>query len=340
VQLPAFEYHRPASLDEALATLDTAGKSLAVLGGGTDLLINLKLRLERPAALLSVRDLPELAGVSVDAAGTLRIGAGERLTDLATHPLLVGRYPGLAQAIRAVGSQHVRNMATLGGNLCLPTRCWYTNQSENWRAAQEPCWKTEGKVCHVIKTAPDCRAIHSADSVPALIALDARVLLRSTRGERELRLADFYRDDGIENNALLPGELIIAVLIPSARARSVFVKAAARTGLDYGYATLAGALTGSNRAPKSLLLVAGSVGTMPLLLHKSAQLILAEGLTEASIEAAADAARADLGEVTNLFTPPGYKKRLVRGLVRRVLNDLRRQKLPDDLRRQNLPDAD
>ena len=299
-----------------------------MLGGGTDLLINLKLRLENPRALLSVRDLPELAGVSVDAAGTLRIGAGERLTDLARHPLIVSRYPGLAQAIRAVGSQHVRNMATLGGNLCLPTRCWYTNQSENWRGSQMPCWKTEGQVCHVIKTSPNCRAIHSADSVPALIALGARVLLRNRRAERELLLADFYRDDGIENNVLAADELITAVLVPAARVRSIFVKAAARTGLDYGYATLAGALTGSNKAPKSLVLVAGSVGTWPIVLHKSAQIILADGLTEASIEAAAEASREDLGEVTNLFTPPGYKKRLVRGLVRRVLNELRRQKLP------------
>jgi CO/xanthine dehydrogenase FAD-binding subunit len=122
--------------------------------------------------------------------------------------------------------------------------------------------------------------------------------------------------------------LILAVLVPPARVRSVFLKAAARTGLDYGYATLAGALTGSNRAPKSLLLVAGSVGTTPMVLRKSAEIILAGGLNEAGIEAAADAARDDLGEVTNLFTPPGYKKRLVRGLVRRVLNELRRQKLP------------
>ena len=258
----------------------------------SSLLINLKLRLETPGALVSVR------------------------------------YPGLVQAIRAVGSQHVRNMATLGGNLCLPTRCWYTNQSENRRGSQQPCWKTDGAICHVIKTAPNCRAIHSADSVPALIALSARVLLRSTQGERELPLADFYRDDGIDNNALAAGELITAVLVPPADLRSVFVKAAARTGLDYGYATLAGTLGGSNRAPKSLLLVAGSVGTVPLVLRKSVAIILAEGLTEASIEAAADAARDDLGEVTNLYTPPGYKKRLVRGLVRRVLNELRRQKLP------------
>ncbi len=328
MQLPPFEYHRPASLDEALARLSNAGDGGAVLGGGTDLLINLKLRLENPQVLVSVRDLPELLGVSVDAAGTLRIGAGERLTGLVGHPLIVARYPGLAQAIRAVGSQHVRNMATLGGNLCLPTRCWYTNQSENWRNSQVPCWKTEGQVCHVIKTAPNCRAIHSADSVPALIALGARVLLRNAQAERELLLADFYQDDGIANNVLAAGELITAVLVPPARVRSTFVKAAARTGLDYGYATLAGALSGSNRAPKSLLLVAGSVGSWPIVLHKSAQIILAEGLTEAGIEAAADAAREDLGEVTNLFTPPGYKKRLVRGLVRRVLHELRRQKLP------------
>jgi xanthine dehydrogenase small subunit len=164
--------------------------------------------------------------------------------------------------------------------------------------------------------------------VPALIALGARVLLRNAQAERELLLADFYQDDGIANNVLAAGELITAVLVPPARVRSTFVKAAARTGLDYGYATLAGALSGSNRAPKSLLLVAGSVGSWPIVLYKSAQIILAEGLTEAGIEAAADAAREDLGEVTNLFTPPGYKKRLVRGLVRRVLHELRRQKLP------------
>lgn len=328
MHLPRFQYSKPASLDQALATLGAAGGRAAVLGGGTDLLINMRLRLATPELLVSVRGLPELAGIGVDDTGTLRVGAGSLLTDLAEHPLIVGRYPGLAQAIRSVGSRHIRNMATIGGNLCLPTRCSYTNQSENWRGARSPCWKTEGLICHVIKTSTTCRAVNSADSAPALIALDGRVRLRSPHGGRDVPLAQFYRDDGVNHHTLAPGEIITAVLVPPTRARSAFIKAAARVGLDYGYGTLAAALTGGNTAPKSVLLVAGSVGSWPIVLHKAGQIILAGGLTDEAIAAAADAARDDLGEVTNLFSPPGYKKRLARGLVRRVLEQIRRQKIP------------
>jgi CO/xanthine dehydrogenase FAD-binding subunit len=120
------------------------------------------------------------------------------------------------------------------------------------------------------------------------------------------------------------------VLVPPARVRTLFTKAAARTGLDYGYGTLAAAVTGSNRVIRSARLVAGSVGSWPVLLERAGRIIVDRGLNEAAIVAAADAAREDLGEVANLFSPPGYKKRLVRGLVLQVLDQLRRQKVPVD----------
>ena len=323
-----FRYVRPRDLNEAVAALAAGGAGASLLAGGTDLLINMRQGLVTPATLIGIRGLAELNDIDLDDAGTLRIGAGVILTDLTEHPIVVQRYPALVQAARTVGSRHVRNMATLGGNLRLPTRCWYTNQSENWRASRTPCWKTEGDLCHVIKTSATCRAINSSDTAPALVALDARLETLSVRGRREVRLANFYNDDGVDHTALANDEIITAVLVPATRARTLFTKAASRTGLDYGYGTLAAAVTGSNRAIRSARLVAGSVGSWPVLLARAGQIIVERGLNEEAIAAAAEATREDLGEVANLFSPPGYKKRLVRGLVLQVLEQLRRQKVP------------
>jgi len=330
VLLPAFRYVRPGNLDEAVAALAAGGDAAAVLAGGTDLLVSMRQGLVTPATLVSIRGLAELEGISLDGTDTLQIGAGVALTDLAEHPVILKRYPALAQAARSVGSRHVRNMATLGGNLRLPTRCWYTNQSENWRASRAPCWKTEGDLCHVIKTSTTCRAINSSDTAPALIALDARLRTVSVRGTREVRLADFYNDDGVNHTALARDEIITTVLVPGARVRTLFTKATARTGLDYGYGTLAVAIAGKNGAVRSARLVAGSVGSWPVVLKRSGEILVARGLNEPSIADAAAAARDDLGEVANLFSPPGYKKRLVRGLLLQVLEQVRRQKVPVD----------
>jgi 4-hydroxybenzoyl-CoA reductase subunit beta len=325
-----FRYVRPRDLDEAVAALAAGGDGASLLAGGTDLLVSMRQGLVAPATLIGIRGLAELNGIGPDGEDTLRIGAGVALTDLAEHPIVVARYPGLAQATRSVGSRHVRNMATLGGNLRLPTRCWYTNQSENWRASRAPCWKTDGELCHVIKTSTTCRAINSSDTAPALLALDARLKVASVRGGREVPLANFYNDDGVNHTTLASDEIITAVLVPAARVRMLFTKATARTGLDYGYGTLAAAVTGSNKAIRSARIVAGSVGSWPVLLARAGQIIVERGLNESAIADAAAAAREDLGEVTNLFSPPGYKKRLVRGLVLQVLEQLRRQKLPAD----------
>ncbi|MDH4021759.1 MAG: FAD binding domain-containing protein [Gammaproteobacteria bacterium] len=325
-----FRYVRPRDLDEAVAALAAGGDSASLLAGGTDLLVSMRQGLVAPAVVIGIRGLPELNGIGPHGEDPLRIGAGIALTDLAEHPIIVARYPALAQAARSVGSRHVRNMATLGGNLRLPTRCWYTNQSENWRASRIPCWKTDGGLCHVIKTSTTCRAINSSDTAPALLALDARLEAVSVRGRREVALADFYNDDGVNHTTLASDEIITAVLLPAARVRTLFTKATARTGLDYGYGTLAAAVTGSNRAIRSARIVAGSVGSWPVLLAHAGAIIVERGLNESAIADAAAAAREDLGEVANLFSPPGYKKRLVRGLVLQVLEQLRRQKLPVD----------
>jgi 4-hydroxybenzoyl-CoA reductase subunit beta len=329
VHLPQFDYVRPQSLVECLRLLAEAGDRAALLAGGTDLMPSLRQRLASPALLISIRNLPELQGVDMRPDGAIRIGAASTLTTLAEHPILLHHVPALAAAVRSVGSRHVRNMATLGGNLALPTRCWYTNQSETWRAARPPCFKTSGDVCYVIRSARDCFALQSADSVPALIALDARVSVTSLAGEREIDLSGFFRKDGLKPTVLEPGDIISAVTVPRPAGRAVFIKVAQRSGLDYGLGSIGAAVAGSNRRVTAARLVVGSIGAGPIRLQHAEQILVEQGLGDAVIDAAADAARQDLGEVTNLFSPSGYKRRLVRGLVRRVLREIRRQKRAD-----------
>src|SRR5262245_19575813 len=190
--LPAHRFVKPSTLVESLAVLGESGARARVLGGGTDVVLNMRNRLLQPEVLLSVRELAELQGIEELADGTIRIGAGCRLTDLVANGLLRARHPALVAACHAVASSHVRNMATLGGNLNLDTRCWYTNQTREWRAAKGGCLKTGVDACHVIRTAKTCVAINNADTPPALIALGARVTLASRDGRRTIPLASYY----------------------------------------------------------------------------------------------------------------------------------------------------
>jgi CO/xanthine dehydrogenase FAD-binding subunit len=232
----------------------------------------------------------------------------------------------LHEAIRSVASAHVRNMATLGGNLALPTRCWYTNQTEGWRQAREGCFKTDRQACHVLASSHHCVATSSADSVPALIALGASVTLASAGGERTVPLADFYRDDGARPTTLAPDELIMAIRVPPCAARAAFTKVTPREGIDFGLGTIAAAIAGSNRRVTGAVIVVNSIGSHPMRLREAERIIEEGGLTEQTIEAAAGIARQGLGELTNLWTPAGYRRRLVRMLLGRTLERIRHSK--------------
>lgn len=325
MQLPRFEYLRPESLADGLAKLAEYGDDARILSGGSDLLINMKFRLDTPRLVISFNALSELRQVEEMPDGGLRIGAACTLTDLVHHPELAARYPALRAAMQSVGSRHIRNVGTLGGNLCLDTRCWYTNQSENWRATREGCFKTDSELCHVIKTASRCHALNMSDTAPLLIAIGASVVLASCRGERELPLMDFYREDGVEHTVLESDEILTAIVLPRFAGRAAFAKLAQREGLDFAAGTFAAAVTGTNDKPTSVRLVMNSIAAAPKTLGESERILLEAGLTDAAIDAAAGAARGALGEVTNLFTPSGYKRRLVKTFIQDALVGLRGQ---------------
>jgi 4-hydroxybenzoyl-CoA reductase subunit beta len=321
--LPEHDFVKPPTLADGLRALAAAPATTRILAGGTDVIFNMRGRLFAPAVLLSIRDLPELKGVSELPDGSLRIGAASRLTDLEAEPVIQARHPALVEAFRAVASRHVRNMATLGGNLCLDTRCWYTNQTQEWRTAKGPCLKTGSLDCHVIRTATTCVALNNADTPPALIALDARVTLARSTGERTIQLVDFYRPDGVSHTVREADEILTAVIVPPTTDRFVFLKDAARQGIDFSYGTVAARADGAGEKLTRIRIVIGSVSSAPIVLRHAGAILEQRGLGDAAIGEAADAIRDELGALNNLYTPAAYKRELAKALVQRAMQRLR-----------------
>jgi len=327
--LPDHTLHKPATLDECLQLLGSLADSKAerltkaqLIAGGTDVIFNMRLKFFQPDNLLSIRRLPELQQLEELPDGGLRIGAGCRLVDLADDERVQQRFPALKQAIDAVASAHVRNMGTLGGNICLETRCWYTNNSEPWREGRAGCFKTDCEHCHVIPSSAHCHAINNADTPPALIALNAVLTLQSARGQRELPVADFYQPDGIDHMALAADELVTHVTVPASHDRSVFIKYTPRRGMDFSLGAVAVRCSGGDQ-PADVSIVLGSISSAPIILDKPARLLESDGLSDAAIANAIEHMRNELGEVTNLYGRATYKKQIAKTLVRRALVQIR-----------------
>jgi 4-hydroxybenzoyl-CoA reductase subunit beta len=260
VPLPEFTLARPRSLAEAAALAACEGARL--LAGGTDLLANLRRGLEAPQTLVCLDRIPGLAGIEKSPLG-LRIGALVSLAELAESP---GIPDALKEAARAVGAPAHRAAGTLGGNLCLDTRCVYYNQSEEWRRSNGYCLKRGGTVCHVAPRGNVCRAAFTGDLAPALLALEAEAEIFRAQGRDVRPLANLYRDDGARPLTLAPGEILAAVRVPARQVRSGYAKARRRGAIDFPLAGVAialalsegrvahlrVALTGTNSSPIAL----------------------------------------------------------------------------------------
>ncbi len=218
MSLPNFELLRPTSLEDALAALERCGPDAQVIAGGTDLIPSMKQRLFTPRVLVDLKGLRELDHIRVEEGGGLALGALTRISALAESAVVAERFPVLHEAAKSVASPLLRNLGTLGGNLCLDTRCLYYNQSEFWRGSLGYCLKKDGTRCHVAPGGQFCWAVFSGDTAPALLALDASIMLAGPRGARELPLAEFYVNDGIVRVPKAPGELVTGIRIPAASA--------------------------------------------------------------------------------------------------------------------------
>jgi 4-hydroxybenzoyl-CoA reductase beta subunit len=321
MRLPRFEYVKPSGLQEILDILQEHGAKVAILAGGSDLLINMKYGVAQPERVVSIKELKELDYISFDNKEGVEIGAGVTLSALAATQDLAGTFPAFSEAVRSIASKHIRNLATIGGNICLDNRCWYYNQSKLWRDSRAVCFKLGGSVCHAIKGSERCHAINSSDSVPILIALGARLKVVKKGGERVIPLKDFFVANGAKPTVLEPDEMVAALLIPKSTngCRTAFIKISQRKGIDFALGSIAAYVKRDEKEISELQLVLGTLASAPIVLKKAAQVIKDSGLNEASFEMAALTARSELGPLTNLFTSAGYKRHLAEVLVKRVL---------------------
>jgi 4-hydroxybenzoyl-CoA reductase subunit beta len=290
LRLPAFRLLRPRTLDEAARLLVEEGAAeglpVRLVAGGTDLWPNMKRRHQQAAAVVSLMGIAELAGVRNGGGGPLRMGATTLLDDVARHPLVAGRYPALAAAVGSISSPPLRNMGTIGGNLCVDTRCTYYNQTEEWRRAIDYCMKEAGSICWVATSSPRCWAHSASDSAPMLCALGASVRLVSREGERTLAVAELYRDDGIDYLARRPDEILTEIELPAEAAatadgpcRSAFWKLRRRGSIDFAVLSVAAAVwTDAAGAVSRARLYLGAVGSAPVAATAAAKLLVGQPL--------------------------------------------------------------
>ena len=262
--LPEFAWVRPGSVDGVLAELARDPGGCLLVAGGTDAVPNLKHRLHAPRRVVSLAGTPGLEAVRDDADG-LHLGALVTLARLAALPAARRDFPALARAASLVASPQIRNMGTLGGTLCLDTRCTYYNQTRFWREALGFCLKKDGTVCHVVPQGRRCVAAHSSDVAPMLIALGAEVGIASAAGGRTVAVEDFFVGDGIHNNVLQPGELVTGVRVPAAARglRGAYLKLRPRQAIDFPMLSVAVAARAEGGAVASLRVVVGALGARP-----------------------------------------------------------------------------
>jgi 4-hydroxybenzoyl-CoA reductase subunit beta len=323
MRLPPFRYAAPVSVADAAKLVADHGSDAMLVAGGTDLYPNMKRRQFEPTVLVGLRGIRELGGVRGSGAAGLTIGAGTTLTAVARHPEIAGRYAALAQAAGLVSTPQLRNMGTLGGNVCVDTRCNYYNQSYQWRKAIGFCMKKDGDICLVAPGSPRCWAVSSSDTAPVLWSLGATARLVGPRGERTIPLPELYRDDGIAYLAKRPEEVLTELVLPPADGlRSIYLKLRRRGAFDFPVLGVAVALRTDGDTVREGRLVLGAVASQPREATEAAALLRGARLTPELIEQVADRAARPSKPLDNTDLTHPYRKKMTRVYVARALRAL------------------
>ncbi len=328
--IPAFELFQPATIDDAVRLVDKYRDDYWVLAGGLDSMDWLKDRLRRPRYVIDLSQIKELVGVK-EAGGGLEIGAMTPLTAVATSPLVRDRFGLLAEAAGLVATPQIRNQGTIGGNVSQDTRCWYYRGG--WT-----CYRAGGNICYadtptainrehallflgeVSAWAERCVAVSPSDTAPALVALDAQMVIRSARGERVVNAEDYFVGPAIDitrMTVLRPGEVLTSIRIPAtwAGAQFYFEKVRDRQAWDFPLVNVASALTGTNQRIEAARLVVGAVSATPKRLANVEQAIVGKPRDEQTADLAGKMAI----ENASALRYNGYKLPLMRNLVKRAI---------------------
>ena len=321
--IPAFELYQPASVDDALKLLDRYGADALVLAGGLDSMDWLKDRLKRPKAVVDLSQIPELKGVR-EANGGLEIGAMTPLAEVVKHPMVREKFSILMEAAELVASPQIRNQGTIGGNVSQDTRCWYYRGGWN-------CYRAGGNICyadtptalnreHAIFDADRCVAVNPSDTAPALVALDAQMVIRGPKGERIVNAEDYWIGPGIDitrMNVLAPNELLTSIRIPAtwAGAQFYFEKVRDRNVWDFPLLNVAAATTYASGRIERIRMVVNAAAARPLRLHAVEAAVVGQPRSEATAERAGQIAI----EGAEALRYNAYKIPLMRNLVKRAI---------------------
>jgi 4-hydroxybenzoyl-CoA reductase subunit beta len=325
MRLPRFRYVAPRSLAEASAALADLGTEAAVLAGGTDLFPNMKRRQQTPRTVVALRGIAALRARAFDPGRGLTLGALTRLSSIEHDRELAAAYPALVRAASLVATPPIRNMGTIGGNLCLDTRCSYYDQSHEWRSSIDYCMKKEGEVCWVAPGSKRCWAVSSSDTAPVLCALGAEVTLTSAAGERRIAASELFADDGIAYLTRRPDEILSEVHLPAPAdgERSAYVKLRRRGSFDF---PVLGVAVRARLSPTGVVEAArifvGGAGSRPQEARAAAESLVGKTLDDATIKAAATQIAQVAKPMQNTDFHLSWRKSVAREYAARALREL------------------
>jgi 4-hydroxybenzoyl-CoA reductase subunit beta len=335
LRLPRFRLLEPRSYREAAQLLAENGAGaldrangtptlrVMLVAGGTDLFPNMKRRQFTPEVLISLARVRDAAGIERN--GHIDISAGTTLSDIARDPGIREKSTALAEAAEVVSTPQLRNMGTIGGNICLDTRCNWYDQSLFWRTAEGFCMKTNPDVvCRVATSSPRCLAVASADTVPALLVLGASVHFEDANGAREVALSELYREDGIRPMAMRQDEVLTDVTLPNADGwRSTYVKMRDRNSFDFPIAGVAAAVQWDGSRVAAARIAITALGSRPVLVETAASQLVGTRLDDVTIAVAAEAVHKLAKPMDNTSGTISQRKRASLVLTERALRSLR-----------------
>jgi 4-hydroxybenzoyl-CoA reductase subunit beta len=324
LSLPDFKLLRPRSLDEALDNLAKHAKSsarLRIVAGGTDLIPSMRQKLFEPEYVLDLRHIAELNGIRERKGSGVEIGALTSLTVIEHSDVLRRRYSVLTEAAATVASPVLRNMGTIGGNICLDTRCLWYNQSLTWRKGCGFCIKKDGDLCHVAPGGTKCWAAFSGDTPAALLCLNAEVEIVSPKAARRIGLREFYTGLGDDYRKLQPDELLTRVFLPEAAAdyRGVYRKLRVRGSIDYPLAGVAVVIKRSNGHVSDARVAITAVNPAPLLVKGASEALNGKAVDDAVADAVGVLAAKTAKPLTTSALTPEYRREMIRVFTKRAV---------------------
>jgi 4-hydroxybenzoyl-CoA reductase subunit beta len=323
MSLPSFQLLRPRTVDETVGFLAKYPGDTKIVAGGTDLLPSMKQKLFAPPYLLDLRNVTELSGIASVGDGGITIGALTPLSVIEHSPLIRREYPVLHEAVKTVASPVIRNMGTLGGNICLDTRCLWYNQSLLWRKSCGFCLKKDGDLCHVAPGGKFCWATFSGDTPPALLCLDAEIEIAGPSGIRRIALRDFYVNDGIVRLRLAPDEIVTRVFLPASSAgwRGSYQKLRVRGSIDYPLAGVAVALRLEPRSRRiqDARVAITAVNPAPHLVEDADAQLIGTIADESLAERVGEMASRTAKPLTTSALTPEYRREMVRVFTKRAV---------------------